>query len=171
MDHRGFTARGRVQLVGLAAATCAILAGCHSASRLPQPVGDPDPGHRRMTALAPVLSVVPPGVRPSLRKKYAPNWDSCDSRPESFGWDPVTVDVDWPYTGRPAEVVEHVKSAMASLGWTPDPASATGDWTWHLRLSTGDRASAELLGGPGSQPPDWALEATAPPAVHPVKGC
>jgi hypothetical protein len=164
--HPGGTERFTTAIVA-GAAICVSLASCNST---PQPVGNPDPGHERLTELAPVMSVIPPGVRPTLRQKHEPTWDSCMGLAGTFGWDPVDVDISWRYTGHPALVRAHVKSTMASLGWKLDQRSA-GDLVWHRTLSTGQRASAELIGGPGWHPPGWDMQATAPPAIHPVKGC
>lgn len=144
-----------------------VLAGCYGS--LPSPVGDPDPGHQRMALLTPTLSVVPPGSKVTLRQRTEPIWDSCDAVPSTFGWDPVTVDVEWRYAGHPAQTVDHVRSVLATMGWVE--RDGEGTWEWSRPLPTGGRAAAMLLGGPGSDPKDWAFEATAPPATHPSHGC
>jgi len=156
--------------IALVTAIVAALAGCASKQSLPSPVGDPDPGHRRMAEIAPVLSVLPPGVQPIRRDKYEPVWDSCDAMPGTFGWDPVTVEVDWRYTGHDAHVLAHVSAVMKSLGWTPDHRTAA-DLSWHRELSTGGYATADLLGGASSRPPSWVMEALATAANHPIGGC
>ncbi|OIJ63978.1 hypothetical protein [Streptomyces mangrovisoli] len=145
------------------------LTGCDGS---PRPVGDPDPGHRRLKAIQPVLSVVPPGAHVTLKQSVAPRWDSCDGMKSTYGWDPATVAVDFTGGGSARQVAAQVEAAMRRLGWTLDEGSlAQGEWTWHKKLTDGARASAHLLGGPHTQPPDWDLQATAPPVTHPSKGC
>ncbi|MGW4518061.1 hypothetical protein ACWEO4_40370 [Streptomyces sp. NPDC004393] len=150
-------------------ATVMALTGC---SGTPSPVGDPDPGHRRLEAIHPVLSAVPPGAHVTLKQSVAPQWDSCDGITSTYGWDPATVDVDFSGGGTAPQVVAHVQTAMRGLGWTFDQGSiAQGSWTWHMKLADGGQASAQLIGGPGVEPPGWSLQATAPPASHPSTGC
>lgn len=121
--------------------------------------------------LIPTLSVVPAGSKVISRQKYEPVWDSCDSVPSTFGWDPVTVDVSWRYAGRAAQTLTHVRPVLAGLGWVEIDDQHT--WSWQRPLPTGGHASATLLGGPGAAAGsrDWDFEATAPPATHPVHGC
>ncbi|MGW4825757.1 hypothetical protein ACWEP4_44670 [Streptomyces sp. NPDC004227] len=148
-------------------ATVMALTGC---SGTPRPVGDPDPGHRRLKAIHPVLSVVPPGAHVTLKQSFEPQWDSCDGIRSTYGWNEATVAVDFIGGGSELQVAAHIQTAMRDLGWTFDQGSiAQGEWTWHKKLADGSQASAQLL-GPG-EPPDWNLQATAPPATHPVKSC
>ncbi|MFJ5897615.1 hypothetical protein ACIQFZ_19485 [Streptomyces sp. NPDC093064] len=146
-------------------ATVMALTGC---SGTPRPVGDPDPGHRRLKAIQPVLSVVPPGAHVTQKDIVEPIWDSCDGIRSTYGWNDATVAVDFTGGGSDLQVAEHIETAMRRLGWTLDQGSlAQGSWTWHKKLADGSQASAQLLSGP----PDWNLQATAPPASHPSKGC
>jgi hypothetical protein len=150
-------------------ATVMALTGC---SGTPRPVGDPDPGHRRLKAIYPVLSLVPPGAHVTLKQSVKPQWDSCDGIRSTYGWDPATVDVDFTGGGSALQVVAYVQTAMRGLGWMFDQGSiAQGVWAWHKKLADGGQASAQLLGGPNVEPPGWTLQATAPPASHPSKGC
>lgn len=149
-------------------ATALVASGCTDPT---SPVGDPDPGHHIMDALAPVLTVLPSGVEATTAKKYAPQWDSCDGRDDTYGWDDVTVDLDWPYTGGDTGVRSHVRNRMRQLGWTQDTPPTSTEPTWTKQLDGGGEASAMLLGGTGSDPTSWMLQATAPPATHPVRGC
>lgn len=154
-----------------AAAVAVTVAGCGGP---PSPVGVPDPGHRRMAALTPVLSVIPAGAQVESRQKTEPVWDSCDGVTKTYGWDPVTVWVQFRGGGTPAEIVSHIESAMRRLGWTLYAAhSGHGSWLWHHPVPGGGHGHlfAQLLGGPDAEPHDWSLQATAPPATHPVKGC
>ncbi|MET8137267.1 hypothetical protein ABZV24_36050 [Streptomyces sp. NPDC005251] len=154
---------------GAMVATVMALTGC---SGTPSPVGDPDPGHRRLKAILPVLSAVPPRAHVTLKQSVKPQWDSCDGMRSTYGWDPATVDVDFTGGGSALQVVAYVQTAMQGLGWTFDQVSiAQGVWAWHKKLTDGGQASAHLLGGPDAEPPDWTLQATAPPASHPSRGC
>lgn len=119
-----------------------------------------------------MLSVVPPGAHIELKQGFEPQWDSCDGVRSTYGWDPATVDVSFTGGGSASQVVAQIRSALRALGWTLDEGSSQeGVWAWHKTLTDGSRGSAQLVGGPGVVPPDWELEATAPPASHPVKGC
>lgn len=150
-------------------ATVMALTGCDVT---PLPVGDPDPGHRRLKAIHPVLSVVPPGAHVTLKQSVEPHWDSCDGIKSTYGWDDATVAVDFTGGGSATQVTARIRTSMRNLGWTIDQGSVDqGEFRWHKKLDHGARASAVLIGGPGSQPPGWSLQATAPPATHPSKGC
>ncbi|SEL93952.1 hypothetical protein SAMN05414137_115173 [Streptacidiphilus jiangxiensis] len=147
------------------------LAGCTGGQDEPQPVGDPDPGHRLAQALQPVLSAVPAGAAVTQHESVAPIWDSCDGIRSTFGWDSVTVDTLFDGGGSPAQVVAHVDARMRDLGWMADGAPSAGQWQWHKVMPGGAVAQAQLVGGPGSSPDGWMLQASAPPATHPVHGC
>lgn len=123
-----------------------------------------------------MLSVVPPGSHVTLRQKVEPDWDSCDGRRDTYGWDPAEVDVDWKYVGNATRVLGQVEAGMRSLGWIEHRGAGSGgagfgELSWHKTLTDGAVASALLLGGPGSDPPDWSLQADVPAATHPVRGC
>ena len=90
-------------------ASVMALAGC---GRTPQPVGEPDPGHRRLDAIRPVLSVVPSVARVSLQQSVEPRWDSCDGVRSTYGWDPATVDTQFTGGGSAPQVVAHIRTAM-----------------------------------------------------------
>ncbi|MFJ6832500.1 hypothetical protein [Streptomyces sp. NPDC091209] len=119
-----------------------------------------------------MLSVVPPGAHVTQKQSVKPQWDSCDGIRSTYGWDPATVVVDFTDGGSAPRVVAYVQRAMRGLGWTFEQASiGQGTWAWHRKVASGGRASALLIGGPGSEPPGWTLQATAPPASHPSNGC
>jgi hypothetical protein len=146
-----------------------VMAGC---STTPSPTGNPDPGHRLMSSIQPVLGVLPTDAHVTLRHASEPRWDSCDGVKSTYGWDPVTVDAEFTVDGSPAQIVSHIDSSLRAMGWVPD-RSAFGDGAWYgtRTLVGGTTASAQLLGGRNAQPPDWSIQASAPPAAHPVKGC
>lgn len=119
----------------------------------------------------PVLSVVPIGAHVIRKEEVKPRWDSCDGVRSTYGWGDVTVDAEFTASDTPDRTVKAIDQALRGLGWIADSGSGSGAWYWH-RTVTGDRqAVAQLLGGPDSQPSDWSLQATVPPATHPSKGC
>ncbi|WP_152627864.1 hypothetical protein [Streptacidiphilus neutrinimicus] len=166
----------REALVGSAPtlALVLLLSGCVGGDGAPAPVGDPDPGHRLLRSIEPVLTAIPPGAHVTQRDTVEPRWDSCDGVRSTFGWAPPTVDVAFDYAGAAGSadrVVAHVRSAMQALGWTYDPAwSGRGQWQWR-RAAPGGQAQAQLLGGADDRPSRWSLQASVPAATHPVKGC
>lgn len=102
-----------------------------------------------------------------------PKWDSCDGIESTYGWDEPTVNLDFTGGGTDAQVIAHLKAALRTLGWTFDTAnsSPTGPWYWHKTVATNVQGTVQLLGGSASNPPDWDLQATTPPATHPATGC
>jgi hypothetical protein len=153
----------------VAAAAVAALAGCS----MPQPVGNPDPGGRLLTALKPLLAVAPAGAHITLKDAVKPRWDSCDGVASTYGWDEPRVDLDFTGGGTDARVVVHLKSALRTLGWTFDPVNSdpSGPWFWHRTVAGDVQGTVQLLGGSAFDPSDWDLLATAPPAARPVTGC
>ena len=137
----------------------------------PGPVGNPDPGHRLMAAIEPVLSVVPAGAVLSMKQANEPQWDSCDGRRSTYGWDPVTVIAVFTGGGAPTQVVAHVDAGLRAMGWGRYTHPGDGEWYWTRALIGGSTATADLLGGPGADPPGWSLQVTAPAATHPVTAC
>jgi len=139
-------------------------------SGVPGPVGNPDPGHRLLDAIRPVVKAVPGGATITRRTFDEPHWDSCDGVRSTYGWDPATVDVGFtPHGLSDAEVFGHIKTALAAQGWTIDAGtSQDGAWYWSRQVEGRD-ASIQLLAGDGGS--DWDLQANAPPLAHPVTGC
>lgn len=99
-------------------------------------------------------------------------WDSCDGRPSTYGWDPVTVDVLFTVGETTSvKVVAHVSAVMGKLGWTSDAGEpGDGTWVWSRQVN-GKTATAALEFSQSASPPDWSLDAQAPPAAHPVTDC
>lgn len=129
--------------------------------------GDPDPGHRRINALRPVLTAVPVNVQVENRDIVNPKWDSCDGK--QHGWNSATVDTQFTSSLSPTGVVAHVSDALHSKGWTYEPAnSGGGAWYWHKTIE-GSLASVQFLGGPDAQPSDWDLQASVDAATHALK--
>ena len=155
----------------VAVAAAVVLAGCGLGG--PQPVGNPDPGGRLLTAIKPVLAVAPAGARISSRDTVKPMWDSCDGVASSYGWDDPRVELDFTGGGTDAQVVAHLKSALRTLGWTFDTADSdpTGPWFWHRTVAGGVQGTVQLLGGSAFTPSGWNLQASTPPATRPVTGC
>jgi hypothetical protein len=87
MNRRG---QRRRLLLGLAVVVVAGGAGAGwIATRSPH--GDPDPGGRILAGLKTIESVVPADAEVMLRRASEPNWDSCDGREGTFGWNRVTA--------------------------------------------------------------------------------
>lgn len=159
--------RAAMALAGPALAVAVSLTGCSS---VPSPVGNPDPAHLRLDALRPVAQALPAGVQIVNRTIAEPKWDSCDGVSSTYGWDPVTVDVQFHTNGLPVDtIVDHVKARLRSQGWSYVASeSGGGAWRWIRVLSGNVTATAQLLGAVGE---DFDLQANAEPATHPVKGC
>ncbi|MEY9872452.1 hypothetical protein ABH931_001928 [Streptacidiphilus sp. MAP12-33] len=145
-------------------------AGCGGGPRPPQPVGDPDPGHRRAAVLNPVLTAVPLGAGVTGRQSAQTRWDSCDGVLSTFGWDPLTAQAEFAGGGSAPAVVAHVQEALRTLGWSYDGSPTQGQYQWHRAVPGGAGAQAELY-GPGVPDGGWMLQASAPPATHPSDGC
>jgi hypothetical protein len=128
--------------------------------------GDPDPGHKRIDALRPVLSSVPSGAHIEMRDVVNPKWDSCDGKHP--GWDDATVDVEFTSALPLKTVVAHIGSSLSTLGWRATSQS-DGTWYWQKTIR-GSQANVQLLGGPDTSSPDWDLQATVQAATHPI-GC
>lgn len=160
------------RLAGTGCAIVSVLALACACSSAPSPVGDPDPGHRSLSALEPVLSVIPAGARVIHEDRVEPRWDSCDGQRSTYGWDPAVVDADFG-TGATSQqqVVAHVSAAMGRLAWAYDAKdSGGGQWVWS-RQGSGRTATTTLLSPDVLGAPMWSLDAEAPPAAHPVTGC
>jgi hypothetical protein len=159
-------------LPGVCCAIAGMLALVCGCSGTPSPAGDPDPGHRSLSALVPVLSVIPRGAHVTQEDKAEPRWDSCDGRQSTYGWDPAYADAEFS-TGAlsPQQMLAHVRAAMARLGWAYSATdSRDGQWLW-LRQTGGQTATTTLQSGMDGDQRTWSLRAQAPPATDPVTGC
>ena len=135
----------------------------------PSPVGDPDPGHQRLAALRPIEHALPAEVAKVDAHEYEPQWDSCDGQRSTYGWDDATITMTFDSNGIAATtILTHIKHSLRADGWTFLPWQG-GAWYWTRVLAPGVHAQIQLLGGPGTEPPNpWSLVATASPATHPV---
>ncbi|MFD8810176.1 hypothetical protein ACFV23_01400 [Streptomyces sp. NPDC059627] len=113
------------------------------------------------------------GARTSSRYAAKPMWDSCDGIESTYGWDEPTANLEFTGGGTDTQVVAHLKSALRKLGWTFDTANSApaGPWYWHKTVARHVQGTVQLLGGSAFNPSDWDLQATTPPAIHPVTGC
>jgi len=161
----------RGALAGAVLAALMTLTGCGSST--PKPVGDPDPGHRLLKAIRPVLSDVPKGAHVTNKSSDEPRWDSCDGMKSTYGWNEVTADAQFTGVGSQAQVLAHVRSRMRALGWTYDASLSDGDsWSWEKLLPGSKRAArTDLDVSHDSRAPRWNLVVQAPPATHEVSGC
>ena len=126
--------------------------------------GDPDPGHRRLSALKPVLSALPSSAR-EVRTSASPAfWDSCDG--EQHGWSGPTVDAQFVTSGAVAPVAAHIVAALHRLGWVGEGDSMPGAWVLEKTIAHSN-ATVQLL-GPDDQTGDWDLQAEIPAVVHPL---
>ena len=57
--------------------------------------GGPDPGGRILAELQSVSSAVPDGATVDLRHDVPADWDSCDGRPETEGWNDIQVSIQF----------------------------------------------------------------------------
>lgn len=139
-----------------------------AASGAPRPRGNPDPGHRRLAALKPVLGAIPASAHVTTKNVAVPQWDSCDGIRATYGWDDVTVDADFTAAGSVASVVADVDARLRALGWAAQPGASGDVQYWQRTIVPGVVAVARLF------PPTydlWSIDASAPPAVHSITGC
>lgn len=160
------------RLAGTGCAIVSVLALACACSSTPSPAGDPDPGHRSLSALEPVLSLIPAGAHVIYENRVEPRWDSCDGRQSTYGWDPAVVNAGFS-TGATSrqQVVAHVRAAMGRLAWAYDAKESGGDQWWWSRQVSGRTATATLQSDMYGDPRMWSLDAEAPPATDPVTGC
>src|SRR5690242_9534732 len=102
--------RACAHVIVLAVGALVVLSGCGSS--IPQPVGKPDPGHRLMQQIAPVLGAAPSAAHVTFRQKTEPIWDSCDGQASTYGWDPVTVTLEFRGGGSRGAIVSQTRVAM-----------------------------------------------------------
>jgi hypothetical protein len=140
------------------------------------PRGNPDPGGRILAGLQTVESAIPADAEVMLRQASEPRWDSCDGRAGTFGWDNVTVNVQFRETEKPDALVAHIDEVLTGAGWRRVEASGTPlgpTARWSRSLSGPTVATAAL--GPGTRGDGsgiyWELGATAPPQGQHVSGC
>ena len=124
-----------------------------------------------MQQIAPVLGAAPSAAHVTFHQKTEPIWDSCDGQASTYGWDPVTVTLEFRGGGSPGAIVSQVRDAMRHLGWTYlQETSGRGIWYWDRSVSHGELAHAELDGA-SQGTPQWTLLARAQPSARRVRGC
>lgn len=79
--------------------------------------GNPDPGGHVLAALKTVERAVPANAQVMLRQANEPGWDSCDGRTGAFGWDDVTVGVQFRTIAAPHRLVSEADAALHAAGW------------------------------------------------------
>jgi hypothetical protein len=140
-----------------------------------------DPGGRILAALRTAASAVPTHAHLNWSHFDEPKLDSCDSRPGTWGYDPVSVQVDFSWQKSQSTVLASVRRALELIGWRwtePTPAAfpgqnyGTGDaiGTWLKTLPGGRPATAALFSGTNAHA-EWSLIAEAPATLPPPKGC
>lgn len=140
------------------------------------PHGNPDPGGRILAGLQTVESAIPADAEVMLRQANEPRWDSCDGRAGTFGWDNVTVSVQFRASEQPDTLVAQVDKVLTGAGWHRVEASGTplGPAARWSRTLSGPTVATALLsvgtGGPGTRS-YWELDAVAPPRGQQVSGC
>jgi hypothetical protein len=72
------------------------------------PHGNPDPGGRILAGLQTVASAIPADAEVMLRQANEPRWDSCDGRAGTFGWNNVTVNVQFRASEQPDALVAQI---------------------------------------------------------------
>lgn len=149
-----------------------------------------DPGGRLMAKIAPVVRVVPgfhQGRIPwigfpcdscqfpvTYAIKIEPRWDSCDGIAGTFGWDPVAIQIGFPWTGSSRALVKLLNERLSDLGWgrggVPSWSSDQGpDANW---ISPSGPAPAEVfaLDSP-LESHRWMATIEAKPQGPLVHGC
>ena len=116
-----------------------------------------DPGGLIMARLTPIVRAVPgfetgripwippPGASGQFPVRYAvkiePPWDSCDGMAGTFGWDPVTIQVGFRWTGSDQSLMNQLNQNLTARGWAVGPAptwsqSPTPVWTYPTNQPT-----------------------------------
>ena len=57
-----------------------------------------------------------------------PHQDSCDGEAGTFGWDPVTVQVEFQWSGSPQSLYRLLTGRLAGRGFTQDKDKAVPAW-------------------------------------------
>jgi hypothetical protein len=118
---------------------------------------------------------VPDGANIDVRQDVPAEWDSCDARPETEGWNNIQVIIQFRSDLEADAILEFADAKMEDLGWTD--AGETGGslgpgLRWTRTLADGTEAMASL--SPGTRDGSsiyWDLNATAPPHGRRVSGC
>lgn len=155
-----------------------------------------DPGGRLMAKITPLVRVVPdlehghipwtgyPCDACRFPVRYAikvePRWDSCDGMAGTFGWDPVVIQVGFPWTSSSRTLVGLVDKRLAARGWARGAApSWSGDETPIAWISSHGHAPTEMFtldppipGSTNVAPSNqWTATIEAKPQGQLVSGC
>jgi hypothetical protein len=157
-------------VLGTGCATFTTTSGSSGAP--PSGASSGDPAGRIMTNLTPLVRVLPgfesgavPWIAPpcdscQFPHKYAikiePRWDRCDGRSGTYGWDPVTIQIGFPWSGSQSSLNALIAARLLPLGWqqteqAPDWGDAGSPaWTFPAGPSPTETitASASGSGGP-----------------------
>jgi hypothetical protein len=91
-----------------------------------------DPGGRILAALRTAASAVPTHAHLNWSHFDEPKLDSCDGRPGTWGYDPVSVQVDFSWQKSQSTVLASVRHALELIGnrlRRPSPGRTTGQGT------------------------------------------
>jgi hypothetical protein len=141
-----------------------LVAGCGSGH------GDGDPGGRILAGLKTIERALPAHARVILREADEPQWDSCDGRSGTFGWDPVSVHVEFRSRERPRALVAHAERVLRAAGWRREASRPTSRGP-ALRWSRARSSTADLTSTRTPHGRQWELDAEAPPKGPSVSGC
>jgi hypothetical protein len=134
--------------------------------------GGGDPGGQTMGELRPVVEALPADAKILYRNDVEPQWDSCDGRPGTFGWNDVVVQVHFDSNTGPDGIFSHADSVLGSQGWRPlqlpsVPTVTQRMWTKSLNGALPKVQIAKDSYGTSA----WTLFAAAPPQGQRVSGC
>jgi hypothetical protein len=110
------------------------------------------------------------------RQANEPNWDSCDGRTGTFGWDDVTVNVEFRSRVQPHTLVTQADKILEGDGWRriSTLTSPLGPGVRWSRTVAGSTVAMALL-APGTRGDGtgtfWDLDAVAPPQGQRASGC
>ncbi len=117
-------------VVGALMASCA---GTVAYVLLRPPAGNPDPGNRRLHALAadPIFAQLPAGAVPTSREENPAKYRG--SLFEGYGWDGPNVLVTFTSSQSVLEVYQFYAERAQQTGWTPVPGKKLSNgliWAW-----------------------------------------
>ena len=174
-DAPGTPPPKRSQLAWLAGGLAVVLAGIAFAAALGLRHPGGDPGGVRQKALRSISVGLPSDARVQHHSAGGPIRDSCDGRPGTEGWSPVSNDYQFTSTRSAEAVIATAQARLKGAGWTQTAAitSPAPLVMWTKTVSEGVVAHAQLsVGSPGPKGPSyWDLGATAPPDGTPASGC
>ena len=140
-----------------------------------------DPGGRILAALRTAASAVPARAHLNWSHFDEPKPDSCDGRPGTRGYDPVSVQVHFSWHEPQDIVLASIRHALEGIGWQwTDPAPVTfpgqnygtadAIGTWARTLPGGRPATAALFADTYAHAA-WSLIAEAPATLPAPKAC